>query len=286
MLEYLDIATRTTARQIFFGFGIIFLIALLLNAIGRRLRNSLSSKLGSFYDYLVLPGCLCHELGRTFGCWLSGTSVDKFEIFNLKTDDCERIPIAVNANKKFAFLKRFLILTSPVWLGSIVVCVMTTLAAGTEILPSYAQCFEGEADVGLVSYLTTLVTQGFAMLVSLFSVWHWTSPFCLLAFYLLFCVASQITISGKAMLLIWQSVFVVFVLLFVLNLIPGVNTALAWVGDKIMPAVFMLHVTLFFVVVLDLIFLILARLIFGKGRNPPRSSQGEHSNAHILVRAR
>ena len=40
---------------------------------------------------------------------------------------------------------------------------MTTLAAGTEILPSYAQCFKDEADVGLVSYLTTLVTQGFAM---------------------------------------------------------------------------------------------------------------------------
>ncbi len=285
MLDYLDLATRTTVRQIFFGFGIIFLVALLLNVIERRLRDILSSKLGGFYDYLVLPGCLCHEFGRTLGCWLSGTSVDKFEIFNLKTDDCERIPIAVNANKRFAFLKRFLILTGPVWFGCAVVCVITTLAVGTEILPSYAQCFKDEADVGLISYLTTLVAQGFAMLASLFLVWHWTSPFCLLAFYLLFCIASQITISGKAMLLIWQSVLVVFLLLFALNLIPGVNSGIALLGDKIMPAVFMLHVTLVFVVTFDFLFLIVARNFFGKGR--PRSPRVDHrrSNAHIIVRA-
>ena len=285
MLDYLDLATRTTVRQIFFGFGIIFLVALLLNVIERRLRDILSSKLGAFYDYLVLPGCLCHEFGRTLGCWLSGTSVDKFEIFNLKTDDCERIPVAINTNKRFAFLKRFLILTGPVWFGCAVVCVMTTLAVGTEILPSYAQCFKDEVNVGLVSYLTTLVTQGFAMLASLFLVWHWTSPFCLLAFYLLFCIASQITISGKAMLLIWQSVLVVFLFLFVLNLIPGVNTGIALLGDKIMPAVFMLHVTLVFVATFDFLFLIVARIFFGKGR--PRSPRvdSRRSNAHIIVRA-
>ncbi len=270
MLDYLDIATRTTVRQIFFGFGIIFLIALMLNAIGRRLRNILASKLGDFYDYLVLPGCLCHELGRTIGCWLSGTGVGKFEIFNLKTDDCRRIPIAVNVNTRFAFLKRFLILTGPVWFGCAIVCVMTTLAAGTEILPSYTQSFEGETDVGLISYATALVTQGIAMLTSFVFVWHWTSPFCLIAFYFLFCIASQITISGRAMLLIWQSVIAVFLLLFLLNLIPGVNTGLAWIGDRIKPAVFMLHVTMLFVVFIDLIFLVIARIFFGKGRSEGR----------------
>ena len=284
MLEYLDVATKTTLHQIFSGFVVVFIIALILNKIGRNLRNVLSSKLGSAYDYFVLPGCMVHEAGRTLGCLISGTGVDKFEIFNLKTDDSERIPVAVNVNKQFAFLRRFLILTGPIWIGSIIVCVITTLAAGTEIVPSYTECFKGETDIGIVSYATTLLLQSLVMVGNLFLVWHWTSPFCLLVFYILFCIGSQITISGKSMLLIWQSVLGVFLTLFVLNLIPGVNTGIAWIGEKIMPAVFMLHITLLFVAMLNLVFYIIARMILGKGKARP-SGTNTGSHAGIYIRA-
>lgn len=280
MLEYFDIATKTTMHQIFSGVVVVFIIALVLNRIGRGLRNVLSSKLGSFYDYFVLPGCMCHEAGRTLGCLVSGTGVDKFEIFNLKTDDSERIPVAVNVNKRFAFIRRFLILTGPIWVGSIIVCLITTIAAGTEIIPSYSECFSGESEVGIASYATTLLLQSLVMVGNLFLVWHWTSPFCLLVFYILFCVGSQITISGKSMLLIWQLILGVFIILFVLNLIPGINSGIAWVGEKIMPAVFMLHVTLLFVAMLNLAFYIIARMILGKGR--PKSS-GTNTSAHAGI---
>lgn len=149
-------ATKTTFYQIVYGFVIVFAIALFMNGIGRKLRAHLAGRLGSFYDYFVLPGCLCHEAGRTLGCFVSGVGVDRFEIFNLDTDDSVRIPIAVSVNKRFAFIRRFLILTGPM-------------------------------------------------------------------FYLLFCIGSQTRISGSSLLLIWQSILCVFVLLFVLNLIPGVN---------------------------------------------------------------
>lgn len=266
MLEYLDVATKATLHQTLFGFGFIFAIALILNRVGRSLRDILSDRLGSCYDYFVLPGCICHEIGRTIGCLISGTRIDRFEIFNLKTDDSERIPVAVSANGRFAFIRRFLILTGPLWIGTLIVGLMATLAAGTEILPSYSECFDVKEDVGLLSYVMALGVQSLMMAGRLLFVWHWTSPFCLLAFYLLFCVGSQITISGKSMLLIWQSVLCIFPVLFVLNLIPGVNTGLAWLGAQMMPVAFTVHVTLMFVVMLVLVFLLLARLIFGKGR--------------------
>ena len=286
MLEYLDIATKTTAHQIFSGFVVVFIIALILNYIGKALRNLLTSKLGSFYDYFVLPGCMCHELGRTLGCWITGVSVDKFEIFNLRTDDSERIPLAVSTNKRFAFIRRFFILTGPIWIGSIIVGIITTVAAGTEILPSYSECFGDGSDFSLASYALTLLTESIYMVGRLFFVWHWTSPFCLLVFYILFCVGSQITISGKSMLLIWQSVIGVFLILFVLNLIPGLNTGIAWLGDKIMPAVFMLHVTLLFVAMLNLAFLIVARFLLKKVKGGKRSAvQSEHSHTSVIVHA-
>ncbi len=282
MLEYLDVATTTTLRQIFFGFILVFIVALFINHIGGKLRNVLSSKLGDFYDYLVLPGCLCHEAGRTLGCLITGTGFDRFEIFNLKTDDSERVPIAVNVNKRFAFLKRFIILTGPIWFGCLVVCLIAVFAAGVSFLPSYSAAFE-DADVGIIGYATTLVIESLKMVVSLFFVWHWTSPFCLVVFYLLFCIGSQIKISGKSCLLIWQSMLCVFLILFVLNLIPGINASVAWVGEKIMPVVFVLHVTLLFVAMLNLFFYFLARVFLGKGR-PKKSSANGDSRAGIYIR--
>jgi len=284
MLEYLDVATKTTLHQIFFGFILVFLAALFINRTGRRLRDILSSKLGDFYDYLVLPGCMCHEMGRTLGCLITGTGFDRFEIFNLKTDDSERVPVAVNVNSRLAFLKRFVILTGPVWLGSLVVCVIAVCAAGASFLPSYSASFPNE-DVGAFDYVTTLLVEAVSMVASMVFVWHWTSPFCLVVFYLLFCVGSQIKISAKSCLLIWQSILCVFLILFLLNLIPGLNTAIAYAGKLIMPAVFVLHATLFFVAMLNFAFYILARIVLGNGRGG-RGGSDRGTSAGIYIRAR
>ena len=289
MVEYLDEATKATFNQIVHGFVIVFAIALFMNGIGRKLRANLSGRLGGFYDYFVLPGCLCHEMGRTLGCIISGVGVDRFEIFNLDTDDSVRIPIAVSVNKRLAFIRRFLILTGPIWFCAALVGLVTLLAAGSETFPSYASHFGAGGDVGLVSYLAALATSALGMVVNLFFAWNWTSPFCLLVFYLLFCIGSQTRISGSSLLLIWQSILCVFVLLFVLNLIPGVNAGVRWLGDRIMPAVFMLHVTLLFSAFLNVAFLLLVRLLPGKaGRSgddaSPHRHAGRHSGVYVSAR--
>ena len=289
MIEYLDIATKTTFHQIVHGFVIVFAIALFMNGIGRRLRAHLAGRLGGFYDYFVLPGCLCHEAGRTIGCLISGVGVDRFEVFNLDTDDSMRIPIAVSLNKRFAFIRRFFILTGPIWFCAILVGLVTLLAAGSETFPSYASHFSADEEVGLVSYMTVLGTSAVAMVVNLFFAWHWTSPFCLLVFYLLFCIGSQTRISGHSLLLIWQSILCVFVLLFILNLIPGINSGVRWLGGQIMPAVFMLHVTLLFSAFLNVVFLLIVRILPGKARPSggdriPRRSFGRHSGVYIRAK--
>lgn len=266
MIEYLDAATKTTFHQIVYGFVIVFAIALFMNSVGRKLRAHLAGRLGSFYDYFVLPGCLCHEVGRTLGCLVSGVGVDRFEIFNLDTDDSVRIPIAVSANRRLAFIRRFLILTGPIWFCAAIVGLVAIVATGSETFPSYADHFRSGEEVGMISYLATLCTASFKMVVSMIFAWKWTSPFCLLVFYLLFCIGSQTRISPSSMLLIWQSILGVFVLLFVLNLIPGVNQGVHWLGEQVMPAVFMLHVTLLFSAFLNVAFLMLVRLLPGKAR--------------------
>ena len=78
MIEHLDIATKTTFHQIVYGFVVVFAIALFMNSIGRKLCAHLAGRLGSFYDYFVLPGCLCHEAGRTIGCLILGVGVDRY----------------------------------------------------------------------------------------------------------------------------------------------------------------------------------------------------------------
>lgn len=266
MIEYLDTATKTTFHQIVYGFVIVFAIALFMNGVGKKLRAHLAGRLGSFYDYFVLPGCLCHEAGRTLGCLVSGVGVDRFEVFNLDTDDSVRMPIAISVNKRFAFVRRFLILTGPIWFCGTVVGLVILIAAGSETFPSYLAHFRSGEDIGVVSYMVALCTSAVSMVANLFLAWHWTSPFCFIVFYLLFCIGSQTRISGRSMLLIWQSILCVFVLLFILNLIPGVNTGVCWLGGHIMPMVFMLHVTLLFSAFLNVAFLLLVRLLPGKAR--------------------
>ena len=289
MIEYLDIATKTTFRQIVYGFVIVFAIALFMNGIGRKLRAHLAGRLGSFYDYFVLPGCLCHEAGRTLGCLVSGVGVDRFEIFNLDTDDSVRIPMAVSVNRRLAFIRRFLILTGPIWFCAVLVGLVALIAAGSETFPSYSAYFSPGEDVRIISYLVTLVTSSAKMVVSLFFAWHWTSPFCLLVFYLLFCIGSQTRISARSMLLIWQSILCLFAFLFVLNLIPGVNSGIRWLGERIMPAVFMLHVTLLFSAFLNGVFLLIVRLLPGKARRSggdrvPGRSGGRRPGVYIHAR--
>lgn len=147
MIEYLDAATKTTFHQIVYGFVVVFAIALFMNSVGRKLRAQLAGRLGSFYDYFVLPGCLCHEVGRTIGCLVSGVREDRFEVFNLDMDDSSRIPIAVGVNKRFAFIRRFLILAGPIWFCSALVGLVALIAAGSKTFPSYASHFGAGGDV-------------------------------------------------------------------------------------------------------------------------------------------
>lgn len=286
MIEYLDVATKATLHQIIYGFVIVFAVALFMNSIGEKLRSQLAGRLGGFYDYFVLPGCLCHEVGRTLGCLISGVGVDRFEIFNLDTDDSVRIPIAVSVNKRYAFLCRFIILTGPIWFCAIIVGVIAMFAAGSETFPSYAEHVGTNGEVGIISYLAILFTSACSMVVSLIFAWNWTSPFCLLVFYLLFCIGSQMRISKGSLLLIWQSVLCVFVVLFVINLIPGVNTGIHWIGTRIMSGVFLLHVTLLFSAFLNVVFLVIVRLLPGKARHSggdpaPHRRAGRHSGVYI-----
>ena len=45
MIEYLDAATKATLHQIFYGFVIVFVVALFMNSIGGKLRSQLAGRL-------------------------------------------------------------------------------------------------------------------------------------------------------------------------------------------------------------------------------------------------
>jgi hypothetical protein len=263
-MEYFDIATKAALKQVFDWFIFIFLLGLILHGVGAKLRSRLSKKMGDFYDYFILPGRMCHEFGRTLGCFLTSTKSGKFELFNLETDASLRIPVAASLNSKFAFLKRFVILSAPIWFGCFVVGVIAYFAAGSDFLPKYSECFPGPERPSVISYSVTLLMEAVKMIGSLVFAWRWTSPFCLLVFYILFCVGTQIKISGKSFLMIWRSILGIFFFVFLLNLVPGVNKCLLWFNDAVAPFLFAIHVTVLFVLFFNLSFLLLTGIFCRK----------------------
>ena len=266
MIEYLDVAVVSALKQVIGGFGIFLVLALLLDWIGSKLQNAARSLFGKGYDFVLLPGTMCRGAGEALGCLITGTQMSR-SAFSVNGRDVEvdrkRLPVGT----PMAVVKRMVILGCPIFLGCCIILGVSLLAGSTGILPdSSGVVVDGELP-GVLSYFTSMFMAAVGMLGSMVFVWHWTSPFCLLCLYLFFTIASRMTISHRELLGIMSGIIVFALLLFLLNLIPGIGTLMTKGAVLVAPYVFVLHAILLFAVLLNIVFYMLLSIVarvFGK----------------------
>lgn len=269
MIEYLDVAVVAALKQIVGGFGMFLVLALLLDWIGGKLQRTAHSLFGKGYDFVMLPGTMCRNAGEAAGCMLTGTKMSR-SLFSLDGRDYEvdrkRLPVGT----PMAVVKRMIIVTGPIWLGCALIICVSLLAGGTGLLPDTSGLVEDGKLPGMVGYSSSLLAGAVGMLGSMVFVWHWTSPFCLICLYLFFTIATKMSISHRELLGIMSGIIVFALLLFALNLVPGVGTAIMKLSVYLVPFVFLLHAILLFAFLLNVAFYLILRMaakIFGKGKN-------------------
>ena len=268
MIEYLDKALVAALKQVIGGFGVFLVMALLLDWIGAKLQSVARSLFGKGYDLVRVPGSMCKGAGEALGCILTGTKMSRSQIsIDGRGHEIDRKWLPVGT--PLAVVKRMVILACPICLGCGILLCVALLAGSTGILPdSSGVVVEGELP-GVASYFTSLFTASVGMLGKMVTVWHWTSPFCLLCLYLFFTIATRMTISHHELLGIMSGIVIFVLLLLVLNLIPGVGMLLTKCAVLVAPYIFVLHAILLFAVLLNIVFYMILKClakVFGKSR--------------------
>lgn len=258
MLDYLDAAVVNALRQIVGGLGLVFLLAFLMWLVSQKRRGMGGGRFGNSYYYFVAPGVMFHELGHALGCVITFTKVVEFAPFKIQGETLGYVK-HVKAGR-FGAVREFIIATGPVWLGCVVIFLFGLLMEGVNFLPIYSEVFP-EGDPGFLSYASGLVSSALGMFASLVMNWHWTSPLYLILLYLLFCVTSEITLSSTDLAGMWRGFFVIVFFIFLINLIPGAHLAARWLTDVCAPGMFVVHATLLFVLLIDIVFYLLFRTI-------------------------
>lgn len=260
MLEYFDTAITNAFRQIFGGFGLVFLFAFLMWVVSRKRRSIGSGAWGKTYQYLVAPGVMFHELGHAVGCILTGTKVKEFAPFKIEGERLGYVRYVQSG--RFQALREFIIATGPVWLGCLVLFLFGMCLDGFDFLPAYSEAFPKEAgEPNFFVYLSGVAASAFQMLVSLLTNWNWTSPTYLLMLYLIFCVTSEITLSSTDLAGMWRGFVVIVFFILLINLIPGVHFLSLKLTELLAPVLFLVHVVLLFVLFIDIALFIIFRTV-------------------------
>lgn len=262
MTEHFDACIANAFRQTLGGFGVVYMLAFVLWCVSRKRRNYGAGVLGRTYCYLVAPGVAFHELSHAIGCWLTFTRVHKIVLFEIKDGHLGYITHSEPSGKILGPIKNFIIATGPVWMGCLAVVVFGRFLAGAGFLPDYNSTFEG-ATPGIVEYALSVVLAALDMFLSVICVWKWTSPLYLVALYLFFCITSEIVLSDVDISHTWKGLLFIVVFIFAFNLLPGVNVYAVRLSDWAAQGIFAIHSALVFVLMVDVAFHLLFKLISG-----------------------
>lgn len=259
MTDYIAAALVRTVSEGLLLFGGVFALAVALWFVSQSVRGCGSGLLGRAYYYLVAPGVVCHETGHALGCILTGTKIVEFVPFRPERDSLGYVSHESRPGV-WPRIAQFFISTGPVWFGCAVILLLSRLLAGPDFLPSFDALAPRPGEPSSV-HLKGVWRGAVWMLRTVFAPWRWTTPAFPVFLYLVFCIASEITLSPPDLKGMWRGLAAIAALLLVLNLVPVVSGGLVRGVDALRPAVFALHTILFFVLVADLAFLAALRLV-------------------------
>jgi len=259
MIEYLESGFSSALWQMMSGVLSFVFVAYVLHVVGTKLKVCLEALFGKAYRIVVIPGEFFRNVGVSLACMLTGVKMRRHVITNDATGSYTSITHSrIEAGTPTGFIRNLIILTAPIWFGSIVMALIALVAGGAGLIPDVKGVMPSE-EIGFVSYITAVFAEALSMLLSFVCVWHWTSPFCLFCMMCFVSIATEITIDTGGLWAIKTGLFGIFVALILLNSIPGVSTAITSIGRTIRPVIFGLQATLLFVVMFDFV----AVLIFG-----------------------
>lgn len=251
MFEYCYGLVARTLWQIWNLFGVIFLLALLLQFLGDRIRGHGVTRFGDVYWYFVAPGVACHETGHAMGCILTGTKITNFVPFCRKGNLLGYVQ-HVKPSGWFGPIASFLISTGPIWFGSAIILLLTSLFADGLPELSWRANFEEAALPGFFEYGLGIMKAAGSFLFALFGGAHWGVGF-IIWLYLSFCIASEIGLSGVDIKYMWPGLVTICCVIFALNIIPVIGRGIS-VGIYIMmPWLFRVHVLMLAALMINLV---------------------------------
>lgn len=260
VLHYITTAVARTGAQLLVVFGVVFALAVILWFVSQEIRGMVSSRIGMLYYYLVAPGVVCHETGHALGCLLTGTKIAEFIPFRPSSDGTlgyvsHELP---DGGSFLGNLSQFVISTGPVWFGSAVILGLSCFVGGAGLLPDVHAYFPAGTPPATWEYVSNVLLAAWQMLRNAACVWNWRSPWIALYLYAVFCIASEITLSGPDLKGMWKGCAAIVIILFGVNLLPYVggllNAGIVWAK----PYLFLVQVVLAFVLLLDCVFFAVA----------------------------
>ena len=251
MMCYLARVIGRTWWQLVQLFAVPFALAVALQWVGGKIRRNGVGWLGSAYWYLVAPGVACHETGHAVGCLLTGCKMLKFVPFTRNDDS--RLGYVQYSRKPglWGDIAAFIIASGPSWFGCMAIALLTRLFGGVVHVVRYNEFFANSAVPGIWEYSCGMMSAAFDLVSAVLcdGAWGWGFAVWL---YLVFCIASEIGLSGVDLQHMWRGGVVIVLMFFILNLIPPVGRCVSAGIFVVMPWLFKCQVLMLAALVLNL----------------------------------
>lgn len=257
-MDYLFSAVERAMFEIAILFGGVFALATALWFASQRLRGDGYSRFGRAYVYFVAPGVVCHETGHALGCLLTGTRIVEFVPFRLSGNELGHVT-HVRPRTFFGQIANFFISTGPVWFGCLMIFLLARILGGREFLEGLEALSPGGGSIA--GYCRCVAGGAAWMMQTVLSPSNWGSISFPVCFYLIFCIASEITLSPPDLQSTWRGFASLVAAILLLNLMPVVSAWFCLFVDGIIPYLFVLHSLLLFALLFDLLLLTAAWLI-------------------------
>ena len=267
MANYLTGVFSRALNQLLLLFGGIFLLAFLLCHVAGEIRGAGESLLGRGYYYLVAPGVVCHETGHALGCLMTGTEIVRFEPFRPRGNTLGYVYYRYSRDAGLISSLRHLVIgTGPVWFGCLMIWLCAKLFARTVFLPKFSDAFPFEPYPESKRYWWAVFKTSGRMVWNTIRVWRWKSTLNVVYLYLVFCIASEMTLSWEDIEGAWMGFVALVALLVVLNVVPWLGRRVGLLTWNAAPFLFKVHVMMAFVLIGDFVFVVLfvlpLRLLF------------------------
>lgn len=262
MARYLTRLFSNALNQLLLLFGGVFVFAFLLCFVSGMIRGCGTSVIGRAYYYLVAPGVVCHETGHAIGCLLTGTEIVRFEPFNPRDDRLGCVTFRPHPPLSPMRALEFFPATGPIWFGCLVIILLTWILSGRGNRKSAREpmfpATPGVAELGRPGrYWTAVLKSAWLRLVGVFRIWQWKSFPQILCLYLLFCVASEMTLSTADLGVMWPGFLVICILILLLNVFPPVGNLVQRSVARLRRFLFTIHSVACFVLLVNLLLLLI-----------------------------